>query len=376
MIRTIRIGDVVPDLLHHGRLLPVGTLIRYGSIYKHVAPGVWRFGDRFLTCMCQLTSRLVSLPDERQEVTLPAESAAQFRWRLRDAAFGSAERSGVDLGPVQGLCEAFGAPTPRLTVGGLVSSHHEALFLPPGSLLYSGHPSYPERFGVFRVERRQPGSPLSGSNLRHVFGHNEQRNGDPMTIYSAPDLPVPEEEEAAPEVELAAIALRAWRVGKVFKRRVSWCGSFENSLAALGIDDASVAVTGELPLGVGDEVTREQAALLPEGSLLYHRWRNGSSFAVYLRDNSGRGTARTKRVAGYEDGRGDNSHEVMTVIRVPGEPMAWSFSGTDLDRLPDGVLYRPSHEVETSPTFLDAAARRLIESHWSYLVCDWPGLVA
>jgi hypothetical protein len=341
MIRTIRIGDVVPDLLHHGRLLPVGTLIRYGSIYKHVAPGVWRFGDRFLTCMCQLTSRLVSLPDERQEVTLPAESAAQFRWRLRDAAFGSAERSGVDLGPVQGLCEAFGAPTPRLTVGGLVSSHHEALFLPPGSLLYSGHPSYPERFGVFRVERRQPGSPLSGSNLRHVFGHNEQRNGDPMTIYSAPDLPVPEEEEAAPEVELAAIALRAWRVGKVFKRRVSWCGSFENSLAAL-----------------------------------YHRWRNGSSFAVYLRDNSGRGTARTKRVAGYEDGRGDNSHEVMTVIRVPGEPMAWSFSGTDLDRLPDGVLYRPSHEVETSPTFLDAAARRLIESHWSYLVCDWPGLVA
>lgn len=370
MIRTFKVGDPYPDLLHQGTFLPLGAKVTTSSdrrSFEQLAPGVWRSdltGDFLHPYFTHLPFRLNFLPDGQEEVRLPGESTGAYLWRIRDAALSAAERSGVHLRPVEELAESIGATEPRFELGHLVGSAHDALKLPQGSLLYTGDPSYPKHFTVYKVRDRR---------LVKMLGPDERQGGEPFTLYSAPgNLPAIPTEPEASEIDLAKLALKTWRLGKVWKRRQNWCGVFDTALDALGINDASIAATGETSKVVGDMVSRDQAALLPERTLLGwvssrdpHRW------VVFRRDNRHtRNTSRTVRVLG-RDGETLNSTPNMLIIKLPNERMQWQVGGSVLQGMPRGTRYtaiRDGNEVhELDPD-------RPPHAWYHYRIVDLPGV--
>jgi hypothetical protein len=184
-----------------------------------------------------------------------------------------------------------------------------------------------------------------------------------------PDAPVPVNEPIAEPKDLALIALRAWRLGKVYKRRNSWCTVFEDTLNALGITKSLLVKAGADYYGPGDFVTRAQAIDLPEGSLLYHHFERRGGFAVYIRDDSRtRNKSRTRKIWGYQDD-GANSAPNMVVMRTPTEPLVLRISGNMLEQMPLGVTFtRNSEELVT----LDRENRHSLHSWVGYVLKSWP----
>jgi hypothetical protein len=139
VIRTVRIGDKFPDPIHNGISMPVdsvvSTLNRNGPLYRLVAPMCWLAGDgkgqRLDGFHLNTLLWLKQLPSG-EEMELPALSTTQFRWRLRDAALASAERSGVNTRPVIEMCQQFGADVPMLRPGEVVANRIDLAALPVG----------------------------------------------------------------------------------------------------------------------------------------------------------------------------------------------------------------------------------------------------
>jgi hypothetical protein len=371
VIRTVRIGERFPDPIHNGISMPVdsvvSTLNRNGPLYRHVAPMCWVAGDgrgqRLDGFHLNTLLWLKQLPSG-EEMELPALSTTQFRWRLRDAALASAERSGVSSRPVIEMCQQFGADVPMLRPGEVVANRIDLSTLPVGSVYYSGHPAKPDMLDVWEV--------VTAGHHRHILGPKEQRQmGQPVVIHTLPGFVDGEGEPPAATKTLAEIALKAWRVGKVYKKRQSWCSVFETTLHALGIDESIVATeTGESAAGPGDELSKEQAAALPEGSMLWWGWRNGVGAAVYRRDNTARNKARTRRVWGMNDD-GENSHERMIVVSTPSEGTVWNVSARALASMPDGVRFVDPRNNQV--TTLDDDARRAARlGFWhSVAITEW-----
>lgn len=339
MIRAVRIGEEFPDVAHLGGLLPVGSRVssdRHSSYqYTHRAPRTWVNGHGALMDVAA-THAPMMLDDAGglSVIDLPEETLSQFRWRLRDAALAAADRSNVQRGPVREMVTSFGADKPLLTVGGVVSNSIDIPALPPGSVVYAGHPSTPDLMTVWTMSEQ--------GNLRHTFGPMAERMaGQPLTIYSLPGAEAEPlvSEPVADAPTLAKAALRAWRIGRVYQQKNSWCSVFDITLTMLGINDKTVAIAGEAVRGPGEMLDRDQVALMPEGTLLWWSWQRRSAFAVYVRDDRARNKARTRRVFGWQDDLG-NSHEQMQVVQTPTEPMVWRMSGTYLAQMPDGVQYR------------------------------------
>ena len=327
MITSVKTGELFPDLAHNGDVLPEGSVISAGvngQRFTTRAPRTWTPDHRRSTITPYL-SNLMYLCEGPDEVVLPPVSASEFRWRLRDSALAAADRSGIDHNPVLALASQFGASAPLLQVGGVLSNRIDIEALPVGSVIYSGHPSMPEVLSVWTRHEDQ---------LRHTFGPDRQReNGQPVTIFSMPDPPTVLREPVADPVTLAKIAVQAWRLGRVFQRKYSWCNVFDQTLLTLGINDAAVSFIGESVRGPGDTLDRAQTALLPEGSLLWWSFRSGVGFSVYRRDDTAKNKSRTRRVFGWQD-NGEQSHDRMTVVQTPAEPMLWSLSGYWLAALP------------------------------------------
>jgi hypothetical protein len=195
--------------------------------------------------------------------------------------------------------------------------------------------------------------------------------GQPVVIHTLPGFVDGEGEPPAATKTLAEIALKAWRVGKVYKKRQSWCSVFETTLYALGIDESIVTTeTGESAAGPGDELSKEQAAALPEGSLLWWAWRNGVGAAVYRRDNTARNKARTRRVWGTNDD-GENSHERMIVVSTPSEGTVWNVSARALALMPDGVRFVDPRNNQVT-TLDDDARRHARLGFWhSVAITEW-----
>lgn len=337
MISTVKVGDQFPDVAHRSDLLPVGSCISTarsrGERYDQVAPRVWTDRGKTMIDSYYLSTPLfVQQMGERTEVVLPPESASNFRWRLRDTALGAGERSGVALGAIQRMCAEFGADTPLFTVGGVVTSRTDIVRLPVGSVIYVGHPDLPKLLNVWEI--------TDGGQMSHRLGPAAGlRTGMPVTIHSIPGYLRPPEEEPASEEALARIALRAFRIGKVYQSKQNWCSVFNRCLDGLGINDAMLTSIGAVMSGPGDELRKEQVAGLPEGSVLWHRWRGDQGFAVYVRDDGARGRSKTRRLFGYGDD-GSNTHDLMTVVSTPQEPMAWSVTGQQALHFPLGTVLR------------------------------------
>ena len=364
MIRTVKPGEPFPDLIHNSDLLPLGSTISVGSVtgtrYEQAAPRTWcEVGSRNRMDPYYLNgpSWLRGLP-EGDTVSIPLESVEAFRWRLRDAALGAAERAGIHTRPVMEMCSAFGAPAPLITVGGVVSSDVDIRTLPDGTVFYTGHPDVPQSLSVF--ERKDGDNHL-------LMGGRDRTAGQPTTIYSLPGVKAPEPNEVADDDTLTRVALRAYRVGKTYQKNNSWCSVFDNCLMGLGITDKLFATIGATSKGPGDVVDREAAARLPEGSILWHPWRSGQAFAVYVRDDSARNLSKTRRLHGWNDS-GENTHGHMTVVQTPEEPMAWRINGHMVQHLPDGVSVR-IHGTERA---IDDDVRRHFISYYDYQVTGWP----
>ena len=369
MIKTYKIGEQFPDVSHRSDLLPVGTRIstspgRHGETYDQVAPRVWTNRQASGMIDGYYLSTPLYLMDlaGRDEIVLPPESAASFRWRLRDTALGAGERSSVKIPPIAAMCAEFGASVPYFQVGGIVTSRHDMAALPQGSVVYAGHPDKPSYLNVWEVD--------DGGSLTHVMGpSNYLGDGRPVTIYSIPGVKESEPEDPASDEALAKIALRAYRIGKTYQHKQNWCSVFNNCLAGLGINDTMLASVGATMHGPGDVLRKEQIAAMPEGTILWHQWRSGyATFAVYVRDDSARGKAKTRRLFGHDDD-GSNTHDLMTVVQTPEEPMAWSVSGTYAQHFPNGTVLRAGAGQAFT---MDDATRCNITAYYSYAVMAVP----
>jgi hypothetical protein len=183
VIRTVRIGERFPDPLHNGISVPVdsvvSTLNRNGPLYRLVAPMCWLAGDgkgqRLDGFHLNTLLWLKQLPSG-EEMELPALSTTQFRWRLRDAALASAERSGVNTRPVIEMCQQFGADVPMLRPGEVVANRIDLAALPVGSVYYSGHPAKPDMLDVWEVVTAETPSPHPGPEGATTVG---PAGGDP-----------------------------------------------------------------------------------------------------------------------------------------------------------------------------------------------------
>lgn len=366
MIHTVKVGDQFPDVSHRSNLLPVGSRIntalsRRGESYTQEAPRVWVNGhhgnmiDGYYLSIPLWVSDLAG----RDEVTLPAESAAHFRWRIRDTALGAGERSGVRIHAIEAMCAEFGADVPYFKVGSIVTSKTDIKRLPTGSVVYAGHPDVPKFLNVWEIG--------PAASMIHLMGPCPMLdNGRPVTIHSMPGVSQVPEEEPADDEALARIALRAFRIGKTYQRKENWCSVYNNCLDGLGINDSLLTTIGVTTKGPGDTLGKEEVARMPEGTLLWHRWRTGQAFAVYVRDDGARGRSRTRRLFGEGDD-GSNTHDLMTVVETPEEPLAWSVSGREARHFPEGSVLRGA-EVFT----LTEDRRREIESWHHYAVVSVP----
>lgn len=363
MIRTVKSGEPFPDLIHHGDLMPLGSTIRIGQsrgqVYEQAAPRTWVSSGREPMDSYYLNGpNWVDTLASGESVDIPLESVEAFRWRLRDTALGAAERSGISIPPVLQMVDAFGAGTPRFTEGGIVSSGTDIETLPTGTVLYAGHPDWPRLMSVFEKK---------DSGLTQVLGTRGRGSGAPLTIYSIPGYTPSAPEVVADDDTLTRIALRAYRVGKTYQKNNSWCGTFDNCLAGLGITDKIFGTIGATTKGPGDTVDREQAARMPEGTILWWLWRGSRAFAVYIREDSARNTSKTRRLFGWEDD-GAHTHGHMTVVQTPDEPMAWRMTGTLAQHLPDGVTTR----INGMEVVLDQENRQRMVSYFDYPITGWP----
>jgi hypothetical protein len=364
MISQVKPGEHFPDLVHNGDLLPLGSMIavgsRSGSTFEQVAPRTWvspSGGDGMDAYYLNTAAFLYRT--EGESVALPLESVDAFRWRMRDSALGCAERQGIGISPVIQMVEAFGCGTTRFTEGGIVSSNVDIQQLPVGTVLYAGHPDVPKLMTVY--EKKANGV------LARILGTRDRAAGVPLTIHTLPGWSAPAPEVPADDETLTRMALRVFRVGRTYQKNNSWCGTFNTCMTSIGLTHQLLATIGATTHGPGDTLDRDSTALMPEGTILWHPWRSGAAFAVYIRDDSARNLSKTRRLFGWNDD-GAHTHGHMTVVQTPDEPMAWRIHGSMVPHLPDGVTVR----VNGYDQVLNDAVRGHIVNYYDYQVRAWP----
>lgn len=365
---TVARGDVLPDVPHFGGALPLGTEVSNHRnsegyhVYLNEVPQTWtRRGIDDHWDWYVLSQPLYLRSDT--EIVLPQETAREFRWRLRDSALGAAERSGVNIGAVRDMCREFGAGEPLLRVGGTVQNATDLKTLPSGSQVYLGHPDKPDLLQVWEIDEY--------TNMVNIFGGMQSRPaGAPVVIHSIPGVvEAPQAEAPVSEVEWANIAMRAWQVGKVYKNRQGWCGVFEYMLQSLGITAESVKAGDGTITSVGETVDKETAAKLPEGSILFHKWRTDSTrWAMWIRDDSATNKARTRLLVSRD--AEESSHDVMTVAYRPDATWLLHVEGHMMAQMPNGVMYRRYGYNDSQP-LTEERRQRLISYH-TYSITGWP----
>lgn len=365
-ITAARVGERIPDVPHLTPILPISTQVTTsrggGTVFTLVAPRTWdqNGGSPADPYYMNQTLYVRRIGDGLEAIDIPKDSARRFRWRLRDTALGAADRSGVNLRPVNEMLAAIGATEPLFEEGGIVVNNTDIQSLPEGTVYYQGHPDKPEWMVVWEVGR--------GGQHHQILGRSARREGGIRTLHTLPGWTPGEVEPPAEEAVLNDIAARAWRHGKRAQQNAGWCGVFNQCLDSLAINENDIKALGVLPHANGDQVDRDHAAGVPEGALLFWRWRTGDAFAVYQRDDSmTRVVARTRRVWGYRDDE-ENSHGHMIVCQLPGEEMSMDVTGSLLQQMPEGVTFR-RHGYTTPHRRGDGHA---IDPWSNYTVTGWP----
>jgi hypothetical protein len=365
-ITAVRPNERIPDVPHLTPILPINTRVSNsrggGTVFTLVAPRTWEQGSGAPADPYYMNQSLYvrRIGDGLDELTIPKDSARRYLWRLRDTALGAADRSGVNMRPVLDLCTAIGATEPLFEENGVVVNNTDIAALPEGTVYYQGHPDKPEWMIVWEVG--------PGGHHHQVMGRASKREGGIRTIHTLPGFVAPAPEPPAEEAVLNSIAAKAWREGKRISHNSGWCGVYGQCLDSLMINETDIRNMGVLPFSNGDQVDRDNAARVPEGSLLYWAWRDGAGFGVYQRDDSmTRVAARTRRIWGVA-GDTDNSHGHMIVARVADGEMSMAVRGDILQAMPEGVTYH--RNGYTTPHVIGEGSG--IDTWGHYVVTGWP----
>lgn len=246
-------------------------------------------------------NRVLSLPEG--SVTLM--SLAQWKWRWLDNAYYSAEQAGVGYNTIQAGAEAADIDETEdfpSGAGMVIRSRWGRDRLPAGSVVQVGEPSHTRTYGVLRKR--------VGDDYEMILGRNTAIHGAKITVLSVPDgtiavwytQPGTEEEQS----EISRWKAKAWRVGWKVKIANSWCNTYESYMSQAGFTADVLREAKYEGLAIGDRVPPEQAAALPERSVL--RWRHShdeNQFAWFERVNGVVNRSMTHRLFGSD---GVNRH--------------------------------------------------------------------
>lgn len=245
-------------------------------------------------------------------------SLAQWKWRWLDNAYYSAEQAGVGYNTIAAGAEAAGIDEVEdfpAGAGIVIRSRWGRDRLPAGSVVQVGEPTSTRTYGVLRKR--------TGDDYELILGRNTAIHGAKVVVLSVPDgtiaawytEPGTEEEQA----DISRWKARAWRVGWKVKIANSWCNTYESYMAQAGFTADVLREAKYEGLGIGDRVPPEQAAALPERSVL--RWRHSqdsNQFAWFERVNGVVNRAMTHRLFG-SDGVNRHYASSMEVLWIADE---------------------------------------------------------
>ena len=293
--------------------------------------------------------QIISLPSEQERAM--HETPEKFMWMFHQVVGSAAEQNGVPQATVKDAITAIGVPVPEVAPGAEVRWNTTRDMLPVGSIVYCGFPDSTTRFGVFKRDR---------NGWQHVMGPTRRMDAVMVVDY----LPGSESTESwatdpgSEETARAAaqVRARAWAVGIKVKHAHGWCGELESILHRAGLSEKSIEAARDFDLSVGSEVTVEQAAPLPAGTIFL--WEDGDDFCLYKRvdDSRVRNISRTRRVFGLRADGTSLRHYAsnMKIVAFGDEPLNLPFR-IDLTRwglIPPGSAWHFNGDQRTSPAYI------------------------
>ena len=276
----------------------------------------------------------------------PQETLLQFMWKFRENAISGAHENSVSMEATMKGMRLLGLDREwELGPGVRFKVLDNQLAIPDGVVIANVNHNDPkhQHYTLFARRRSQWHTLLGRSGLG--------RDGVVVEWPGVSETPAwwteVGDEEAGQEV--ARFKARAWRIGQQIKSEQSWCGTYEHVIARVGVTRASVReALGAGGYDVGDRISQNHAAAMPEGTLFIYRsdtWTN--HWAVYQRDNSADNMTRTRRIAGHKAENGSalgHYQSTMIVLSIPVEETTpWTIDQGHvqpmLELLPVGVVF-------------------------------------
>jgi hypothetical protein len=248
------------------------------------------------------------------------ETLAQYQWRFRNNAISGAVENSIGMRHVTDALHRLGLTDEQFPLGPKVpiTLNDE---VPDGTVVYVGSPDEPRTLGVFRRDR---------GAWQWVFGHVDY-TPNTMMVESMPGVETPPDWWTAPgedneEERIKKFKARAYQVGRRTQQAASWCGTYDNVMARVGV--TAEAVRGIDATQIGDVIPQGEVTRLPEGAIL--AWvdpENTTRWAVYRRDNNAQNTTRTERILGNraEGGPLNNWRAGARVVFLPDLSDRWEW---------------------------------------------------
>jgi hypothetical protein len=266
----------------------------------------------------------------------PRKTLLQTKHTYRTGALAAAVAHGVDVGRVEEALAEMGCGRDNLTlpVGqgvtvSTVGGGAPGIAIPSGTVAFTGNPKRPATLGVFRWD---------GLRWTHLFG--DRTYVDQSMVVESVNGVIERPawlDEAGTDADEDAIRewkAVAWQVGWKLKKSMGWCGTYEQIAHGLGVTQADQRATRYRGFARGQRITRDEAASLPVGSVLW--WQHSedeTKFAAFVRRAEATNRAGTVRVfASPAVSDNENCKHYMTVAGINRDDEM----GSDFDLAPYG----------------------------------------
>ena len=313
--------------------LPPGSVIYEASSpdnkFTKREDGRWqrgRDGSTFRPNQFAMGGRNVveSIPDGWVSRPRPQENVQQHMWTFRDRALWSAHNHSVDYHASDMAIAEMGARREEFPLGrGVrITNPTDRDQLPNGTVVYSGDPARPERFGMFeKVNGR----------WKHLLGEQQAAPAE-LTIHTfagsteQPDWLAREGTEEDAEA-IANFRAKAWQVGWRLKQSQGWCSTYEAVMRDMGLTAAAVRAATHRGVRVGDTVRPDMAHDLPNGAIFQWTSSNDTSeVAFFVRTMTSDNRAGTLRIGGSASSTSNRNYRSsmrVLFLPTPDEPYGW-----------------------------------------------------
>ncbi len=276
----------------------------------------------------------------------PPPTLTQYMWKFRCNALSGAVENGVSIEATRKGLRLLAIPDEwEIGPGVVLHTHDQYTPIPNGTVVCNQSITDPdsEHYSLFM---------RAGSNRWHTL-LGRAAHGRDLVVVQAPGVTETPAWWAAvgteeSRQEVAEFKARAWRIGQKIKSEQSWCGVYENVVARVGVNRDCLTAVKYQGLGIGDRVTPNAVAALPDNTLFLFRGSDDETrWAVYVRDDAATNLTRTRRLAGH---RGNSERPLgnyatgMTIAALPdltGTSQGWAIpEGSDeiLTLMPPGTL--------------------------------------